>query len=424
MINILITGKYADSVERVKKLVQGKPDSLQIVGEAGDEKSAMEAIDKLNPDAVVITMDAADSELIQIAQKIYIYKPRIITVVYGTGIDNPLYQTLIDTGVRYAGDYPADADTFAETLKHLILIETERAGYMKQQHTALLTSCMVIGVYSPKSGTGATTCAVNLASSLANDGKKVMLIDLDLAFGDAAAYMDIRPDKTIADLCAECDSDNVAITDIENYTQIHVSGARVLAAPKSPEFAEKVTIPKLKAILSTLKVYYEYIILDLPAGFEDRHADYFAMVNRIYFVTQLQLFSIASAKKAVNLISILGRKENTCIIVNRQGISDIVTLRDVHSILNCRTVLVVPSDFKTVSDSANRGIPVVTAYPHSQAAKAFRNLMIYTKSRDKALDIWDMSPKEAQKVYKALDAGDDEKTAKKKGVFKRGGVKA
>lgn len=419
MINILIAGKYADSVERVKSLVREKPDAMQIVGEACDEKSAMEAIDKLNPDAVVITMDAADSELIQIAQKIYVYKPRIITVVYGAGINSHLYQLLIDSGVRYAGDYPTDADSFAESLKHLILVETERAGYMKQQHTALLTSCTVIGVYSPKAGAGVTTCAVNLASALANNGKRVILIDLDLAFGDAAAYMDIRADKTIADLCAECDSNNISITDIEEYTQIHVSGARVLASPKSPEFAEKVTIPKLKAILSTLKVYYEYIILDLPAGFEDRHADYFTMVNRIYFITQLQLFSIASAKKAINLINILGRKDNTNIIVNRQGISDIVSLRDVHSILNCRTILIVPSDFKTVSDAENRGIPVITAYPHSQPAKAFHNLMIYTKSKDKTLDIWDMSAKEVQKEYKNLSREDNAQAEKKRFGRKR-----
>jgi pilus assembly protein CpaE len=405
MINILIAGKYSDSVERIQNLVKGQPDEMQIVGIAQDEKTAMESIDRLNPDAVIITMDTGDSELTQIAQKIYIYKPRIITVVYGTNIDNHLYRELIDTGVRYAGEYPETAADLSETLKRLITMETERAGYMKQQHTALLTSCMTIGFYSPKSGAGTTTCALNLAAGLAKDGKKVILIDLDLAFGDIASGFDMQPDKTIAELCAEITSDSVSITDIESYAQIHSSGVRILAAPKSPEFAEKVTIPTLKAILATLKVYYEYIILDLPAGFEDKHADYFAMVNRIYFVTQLQLSCIAAAKRAINLISILGKKESTSIIVNRQGPTDIVTLHDVHSILNCRVVLIVPSDFKTVSNAANRGIPVVVAYPHSGVAKAFDNLVIYTKSKDKTLDVWDMSAKEAAKEYKALNAG-------------------
>ena len=59
----------------------------------------------------------------------------------------------------------------------------------------------VITVFSPKGGTGKTVMATNLAASFAKyGGKKTLLLDLDLQFGDAAIMLGIEPEKTIHDL--------------------------------------------------------------------------------------------------------------------------------------------------------------------------------------------------------------------------------
>ena len=58
----------------------------------------------------------------------------------------------------------------------------------------------VITVFSPKGGTGKTVMATNLATSFAKyAGKKTLLLDLDLQFGDAA-IIGLEPEKTIQDL--------------------------------------------------------------------------------------------------------------------------------------------------------------------------------------------------------------------------------
>ncbi|HKR66085.1 MAG TPA: ParA family protein [Thermoanaerobaculia bacterium] len=59
----------------------------------------------------------------------------------------------------------------------------------------------IVTVFSPKGGTGKTVTATNLAASFAkHEGKRALLLDLDLQFGDAAIMLGIEPEKTIYDL--------------------------------------------------------------------------------------------------------------------------------------------------------------------------------------------------------------------------------
>jgi pilus assembly protein CpaE len=86
----------------------------------------------------------------------------------------------------------------------------------------------VITVFSPKGGTGKTVTASNLGAALAKQGKKTLLLDLDLQFGDAAIVMGIEPEKTVYDLVVapgELDHEKLA-----GYITKHPCGLDVLPA--------------------------------------------------------------------------------------------------------------------------------------------------------------------------------------------------
>ena len=404
MIRILIAGKYKDSIQKINELAEALPQDISVVNTAMDEQSAMEMIDQDMPDVVVITLDTGDREMVNVAKKIYVYKPRIITCVYGHNMDTELFSQLINSGVRNAGEYPTSAPDFLATLKNLMEVESTRAGYITSTHSALLTSSTVIGFYSPKAGAGTTTCAVNTAIALARRGKKVILVDLDLEFGDASTFLDLKPKKSISDLCTEFEKDTFSISDIESYCELHTSGIYLLAAPKSPEYAEKVTAEQISSIFSTLKIYFEYIIVDLPDGLSAEHAQLLQLMNRVYFVTPLQLSSVMAAKQAMGILGVLGKKDNINVVVNRSAKTDLISVRDLHKILNCRIVSIIPSDYKSAISAANRGMPIVTAMPHNPIAKAFRNLATYTISKNTTLDIWDMSASEISREYQKLES--------------------
>ena len=119
----------------------------------------------------------------------------------------------------------------------------------------------IVTVFSPKGGTGKTVTATNLATALVKHaGKRTLLLDLDLQFGDAAIMLSIEPDRTIQDLMAapgELDVEKLA-----GYTLRHTSGVDVLPAPVRPEDAELVTEPKLARLLEVARESYDVIVVD------------------------------------------------------------------------------------------------------------------------------------------------------------------
>src|SRR5207237_6298112 len=98
-------------------------------------------------------------------------------------------------------------------------------------------------------------------SSLAKHwGKRTLLLDLDLQFGDAAIMLGIEPEKTIYDLVTapgELDSEKLA-----GYTTHHSSGLDVLPAPLRPEDAELVTEAKLARLLEVARESFAVIVVD------------------------------------------------------------------------------------------------------------------------------------------------------------------
>src|SRR5437879_242774 len=134
----------------------------------------------------------------------------------------------------------------------------------------------IVTVFSPKGGTGKTVTATNLAAACAKfEGRKTLLLDLDLQFGDAAIMLGVEPEKTIYDLVVapgELDSEKLA-----GYTTKHASGLEVLPAPLRPEDAELVTEAKLGRLLEVARESFDVIVVDTSPFF---HGPMLATLDR------------------------------------------------------------------------------------------------------------------------------------------------
>jgi pilus assembly protein CpaE len=227
----------------------------------------------------------------------------------------------------------------------------------------------IITVFSPKGGTGKTVIATNLAAALAKvEGRRTLLLDLDLQFGDAAIMLGIEPEKTIYDLVSapgELDPDKLA-----GYTTKHKSGVDILPAPLRPEDAELVTEAKLGRLLEVAKVCYDAIVVDTSPFF---HGPMLATLDRtdeLLLVCSLDVPTLKNVRLALGTLEMLSFPQSRIgIILNRANTKVGMKQREVEAALEQKVRYEVPSD-RAVPLTVNRGTAAVLSEPGSDFAKA------------------------------------------------------
>ena len=231
----------------------------------------------------------------------------------------------------------------------------------------------IVTVFSPKGGTGKTVIATSLAAALAkHESKRVLLLDLDLQFGDAAIMLGIEPDKTIHDLVVapgELDSEKLA-----GYVTRHPSGLEILPAPLRPEDAELVTEHKVARVLEVARGSYDVIVVDTSPFF---HGPMLATLDRteeLLILCGLDVPTLKNVRLSLQTLELLSfPSERIKVILNRANAKVGLKRNEVEGALNVKIRFEVPSD-GAVPLSVNRGTPVVLADAKAEFSRALREL--------------------------------------------------
>jgi pilus assembly protein CpaE len=231
----------------------------------------------------------------------------------------------------------------------------------------------IVTVFSPKGGTGKTVTATNLATAFAKfDGKKTLLLDLDLQFGDAAIMLGLEPDKTIYDLVVapgELDTEKLA-----GYTTRHTSGVEVLPAPLRPEDAELVTEAKLTRLLEVAKESYDAIVVDTSPFF---HGPMLATLDRtdeLLLLSSLDVPTLKNLRLALQTLELLSfPKQRIKIVLNRANSKVGMKQNEVEGALGMKIRFEIPSD-RAVPLAVNRGKPVILDEEGADVSKAIRQM--------------------------------------------------
>jgi pilus assembly protein CpaE len=231
----------------------------------------------------------------------------------------------------------------------------------------------VITVFSPKGGTGKTVMATNLASSFAKHaGKKTLLLDLDLQFGDAAIMLGIEPDKTIQDLVTapgELDPEKLA-----GYTSRHSSGLDVLPAPIRPEDAELVTEAKLVRLMEVAKESYDLIVVDTSPFFHGPMLATLDQTDDLLLLCGLDVPTIKNVRLSLQTLQLLSFPPDRIRVVLNRANSNVGMKRgEVEAALEAKIRFEVPSD-RAVPLAVNRSNPAVLSDPKSDFGRALREM--------------------------------------------------
>jgi pilus assembly protein CpaE len=230
----------------------------------------------------------------------------------------------------------------------------------------------VITVFSPKGGTGKTVTASNLSAALAKQGRRTLLLDLDLQFGDAAIVMGIEPEKTVYDLVVapgELDHEKLA-----GYITKHSCGLDILPAPLRPEDAELVTESKITRLLEVARETYEVIVVDTSPFF---HGPMLATLDRtdeLLVICGLDVPTLKNVRLALQTLELLAFPTSRIrFVLNRANTKVGLSKREVETALKVTIDTEVPSD-RSVPISVNQGNPAVLAQPTSEFSRAMVGL--------------------------------------------------
>ena len=248
----------------------------------------------------------------------------------------------------------------------------EKALARRRSGGAVTDDGAMITVLGPKGGTGKTVTSSNLAVALALEGKSVVLVDLDLQFGDVGLALGLQPTRTIYDLAVSGGS--LDGEKIDEFLVEHPSGARALLAPLRPDQAQAVGMSFLREVFPILRSRYDFLVVDTPPSFSPEVIAAVDSSSHLCVVGMLDALSLKDTKIGLETLEQMGYDSTAFTLVLNRADSDVgITQADVELLLGRAPDVLVGSD-RAIPRGLTNGQPIVVAEPRSKAAQSYAAL--------------------------------------------------
>ncbi|MDB5854716.1 MAG: Type secretion system ATPase TadZ/CpaE [Herminiimonas sp.] len=225
-----------------------------------------------------------------------------------------------------------------------------------------------------KGGCGATFLATNFGYQLAAS-KSVLLIDLNLQFGDALSFLhDGKAPVTIADVARDIsrlDSSFLAAAAVRVTPNFSI-----LAAPDDPSAAMEVKPEHIEAILKQAVMQYDFVVLDMARTLDPLTIKALDRAYRIFPVLQAGLPHLRNASRLLAVFRSLDYStEKIELLVNRFERSGDIGVDAIQRSLGAHRLHTVPNSYKDVNASINHGSALVQTARSNAVARNLAELV-------------------------------------------------
>jgi pilus assembly protein CpaE len=215
-----------------------------------------------------------------------------------------------------------------------------------------------IAVISAKGGCGSTTIgchsAVAIGKRAAAQGRRALLMDLDLSTGLARFLMKAQSSYSVLDAVS-----NLQKLDL-NYWNALVSathpGLDVLSAPEEMSAHQQLDRDQVQHMLSFVRTHYDWTILDLGRGLGQLAKSILPEVCEIYLVATHEIAPLHVTKNIFRSLENSGYPlDRVRLIINRVPNIGPALTKEVERVLKVPVFLSLPNDYEALSDCYSYG---------------------------------------------------------------------
>jgi pilus assembly protein CpaE len=332
-------------LQQMRRVLHGASHEV-VTGDGG--KSRMRSMaEEERPDLMIVDGMCCDTQELEHVEYVTNHFPQTAVMLLCATHTPDFLINSMRAGVREVLPSPPPADALQAAVER---VATKLSGLHQRKGR-------ILAFVSCKGGSGATFLATNLAWQLAKKGS-VLLVDLNLQFGDALSFVhDGSPASTIADV-----ANDISRLDASLLTASVVKVAPnydVLAAPDKLAEAMEVRPESIDAILRVAEGQYDFVLLDLARNLDTHTIKALDRAYRVYAVIQAGLPDLRNARKLLDAFAALGYTgEKTELIVNRFQKGGLISLEQVQRTVGAARITTVPNSWREVNTAINHGDPL------------------------------------------------------------------
>lgn len=234
----------------------------------------------------------------------------------------------------------------------------------------------VITVTSGKGGVGKSNFVVNLAITLQNKGKKVLIFDADLGMGNDDVLMGLYPKYNIFDIVFSGLEIKEIILEGSNGVNLIPAGSALSKAQELNESQRELLLKKLETLDE-----YDYILMDTGAGVNKDVLSFIAASEELIIITTPEPTALTDGYSLIKAADYYKLKDKAKIVVNKAFTKkegeetykrfDKAVKRFLK--INIEYLGCILEDKKLVQ-SVRQQTPFVVLYPNSDASNDIENI--------------------------------------------------
>jgi len=309
-----------------------------------------------------VDMAAASS----LADQVRIERPEVSVILLRRRLEVKVLAEALRAGFRevVASD---DLTSLSDACRRSLELSDRLAG---NSGSVATPEGKVVVVFNAKGGCGKTTIATNLGAYMASTGARVLLVDLDLAFGDVAITLQLKPTASVGDLVAM--AGHIDEQGLASVVTKHGSGLHTVCAPNQPGEADGISGAVVAEMLRVARRSYEFIIIDTPPAFSEHVLATFDVCDVSVLLATLDIPSVKNLRLTLDTLDLLGHpRDARVVILNRSDSKVGLHAEDVVEAIKQPIAAMVPSSV-SVPASVNRGVAIILDEPKHPVSLALR----------------------------------------------------